>query len=53
VPRLSAKAKILITILIYSVRLIPVIIATLSLYVILRTAALIYLTLILIIYFVA
>ena len=50
-PRLSVKAKILITVLIPSIRPGLVIIITLNLYIILRIA-LIYLTLILIIYFV-
>ena len=50
-PRLSVKAKILITVLIPSIRPRLVIIITLNLYIILRIA-LIYLTLILIIYFI-
>ena len=53
-PRLGAKAKTLITVLIPSVRLGPIIILVIapSLYVILRTAV-IYLTLITLIYFIA
>ena len=53
-PRLSVKAKILITILIPSARLGPVIVLVIepSLYVILRIVV-IYLTLITLIYFIA
>jgi len=52
-PRLSVKAKILITILIPSIRLGPIIILViaLSLYIIL-TIVVIYLTLITLIYFI-
>jgi len=52
-PRLSAKAKILITVLIPSARLglIVILVIEPSLYIILRTAV-IYLTLITLIYFV-
>ena len=52
-PRLSVKAKILITVLIPSIRLGPIVISVVapSLYIILRTAV-IYPTLITLIYFV-
>jgi len=53
-PRLSANAKILITVLIPSIRPGPIIILVIapSLYIILRTVV-IYLTLITLIYFIA
>jgi len=50
--RLSLKVKTLMTVLILFVKLGPIAIITLSLYITLRTVV-IYLTLILIIYFVA